>query len=50
MDLLGFKDMVSQSVEDQDVLNNIYRVLSYISYMQRENYHGMLPMVDLEKR
>ena len=50
LDLLGFKNMVNQSVENQAVLNNINRALSYIGNMQHDNYNGMLPMVDLGKQ
>ena len=30
LDLLGFKNMVNQSVENQTILNNINRALNYI--------------------
>lgn len=50
LDLLGFKNMVSQSVLNQDILNNLNRALNYIGSMQHDNYNGMLPMVDLGKQ
>ena len=50
LDLLGFKDMVKQSAVSQDVLNTIYRALSYIGDIQHDNYNGMLPMADLGKQ
>lgn len=50
LDLLGFKNMVNQSVVNQDVLNNIYHALSYSGRMQHDNYFGLLPMVDLGKQ
>lgn len=50
LDLLGFKNMVNQSVVNQAVRNNIYHALSYSGRMQHNNYHGLLPMVDLGKQ
>lgn len=50
LDLLGFKNMVYQSVGDQNVLNNINRALSYIGKVQHDNYNGIMPMVDLGKQ
>lgn len=50
LDLMGFKNLVNQSAEDQAVLNNINRALSYIGRMQHDNYNGMMPMADLGKQ
>ncbi len=50
LDLLGFKNMVYQSAEDQNILNKIYMALSYIGKMQHDNYNGIMPMVDLGKQ
>ncbi len=50
LDLLGFKNMVYQSVGDQNILNNINIALSYIGKMQHDNYNGIMPMVDLGKQ
>ena len=50
LDLLGFKKLVDQSIVNQDVLNNIYRALSYSASMQHDNYNGVLSMVDLGKQ
>ena len=50
LDLMGFKDMVQQSVEDQKILNNINRALRYIRKMQHDNYHGILSMAELGKQ
>lgn len=50
LDLLGFKNMVYQSVGDQNVLNNINMALSYIGKMQHDNYNGIMPMVNLGKQ
>ena len=41
LDLLGFKNMVSQSVLNQDILNNLNRALNYIGSMQHDNYNGV---------
>ena len=35
LDLLGFKNMVNQSVENQTILNNINRALNYIGVQRR---------------
>lgn len=50
LDLLGFKEMVYQSVGDQNILNNINMALSYTGKMQHDNYNGTMPMVDLGKQ
>lgn len=50
LDLLGFKNMVYQSVGNQNILNNINMALSYIGKMQYDNYNGIMPMVDLGKQ
>ena len=41
LDLLGFKNMVNQSVENQTILNNINRALNYIGGIQHDNYNGI---------
>ncbi len=50
LDLLGFKNLVNQSVENQNILNNIYRALSYSASVQQDNYKGLLSMVNLGKQ
>lgn len=50
LDLLGFKNMVNQSVENQTILNNINRALNYIGGIQHDNYNGIMSMVDLGKQ
>ena len=50
LDLLGFKNMVYQSIGNQNILNNINMALSYIGKMQYDNYNGIMPMVDLGKQ
>ena len=50
LDLLGFKNMVYQSIGNQNILNNINIALSYIVKMQNDNYNGIMPMVDLGKQ
>lgn len=50
LDMMGFKNMVNQSVENQNILNNINMALSYIGYMKHDNYNGILSMVDLGKQ
>jgi hypothetical protein len=49
LDLMGFKNMVSLSSGDQNVLDNLNIALDYIGSMQHDNYNGPLPMVDLGK-
>lgn len=49
LDLMGFKNMVTLSSADQNILKNINRALDYLGNMQHENYNGPLPMVDLGK-
>lgn len=50
LDLLGFKEIVRQSVWDQSTLNNINAALTYTSKVQHDNYHGIMPMDDLGKQ
>lgn len=49
LDILGFKEMIARSGNDQQLLNTIDRALNYTSYLQRENYESALAMVDLGK-
>lgn len=50
LDLMGFKSMVEQSIDNQIILNNINVALSYIGNMQHDNYNGIMAMVDLGKQ
>lgn len=50
LDLMGFKNLVFDSVGNHYVLDNINRALDYICYLQNDNYHGKIPMVDLGRQ
>ena len=50
LDLMGFKNMVSQSTKDAVILNTINQALDYTGYIQHDNYNGIIPMVELGKQ
>ena len=50
LDLLGFKDMVNQSLINQTIFNNINRAMNYIGGIQHDNYNGRMRMVDVGKQ
>ena len=50
LDILGFKNMVEQSTESQDILNQINDALNYTNKVQHDNYHGFLPQVEFGKQ
>lgn len=50
LDLMGFKNMVSQSTKDTVILKTINQALDYTGHIQHDNYNGIIPMVELGKR
>ena len=50
LDILGFKNMVLQSENNQQILNLINMALNYTAKIQIENYEQNMPMVDLGKQ
>lgn len=50
LDILGFKNMVLQSENDQQMLNLINMALNYTAKIQIENYGQNMPMADLGKQ
>lgn len=50
LDLMGFKNMVSQSTKDTVILNTINQALDYTGHIQHDNYNGIIPMVELGKQ
>lgn len=50
LDILGFKNMVCQSVNEQKKFDVINMALNYASSVQRENYEGQIPMAELGKQ
>lgn len=50
LDILGFKNVVYQSANEQKKLDVINMALNYTSSVQRENYEGQMPMAELGKQ
>ncbi|QXJ49273.1 hypothetical protein KIV12_05715 [Bacillus altitudinis] len=49
IDILGFKNFVEESEENEDQLKNIHEALNYISRIKRENDEGTLSLKDMGK-
>lgn len=50
LDILGFKDMVQHSEDNEQMLNRINMALNYTNDVQRENYEGIMSMTDIGKQ
>lgn len=50
LDILGFKELVKKTTQDESNFETISKVLNYISEVRNENYHGFLAQYDTIKK
>ncbi len=50
LDILGFKDLVQKTTQDNSDFETISNALNYISEVRNENYHGFLAQYDTTKK
>jgi hypothetical protein len=46
LDILGFKNMVSETIDDNIKYEQVTKALTYISEVRKENYHGLFSQYD----